>query len=447
MFFKKIESEGLAHFSYMIGDEKELAVIDPRRDIQIYLDTANEEGMRITTILETHRNEDYIVGSIELAEKSGATIYLSGHEDLGHVYGKKIEDGHTFDVGGLKIKAIHTPGHTLGHLCYAVYESDRDEAFMVFTGDSLFMGDLGRTDFYGKDNLEKMTGLLYESIVDKLYPLGDHVLAYPAHGFGSACGASMEDRSITTIGYERLFNPELQVESKEEFIEKFGRMRLKPRYFEVMEEKNIKGAPFINHTTSLPALTMDEIEQQNIQLFDVRAKEAYFGGHIPGSIFLSRRNFSVYGGNLVSVDTPIAFIVPDDSMEIVMDFYYMARRIGFDDVRGYVPKALDNWEIAGKEVGKIDTIAAEDFHDLIGDFNLLDVRKPASLSENDPVKNRINIPLEEMYQDYDKVPKDRAIFTMCATGDRATTASSFLKTKGIQTLVIEGGMQALEKTK
>lgn len=445
MFFKKIESEGLAHFSYMIGDGSELAVIDPRRDVQVYIDTASEAGMSITTILETHRNEDYTIGSIELADKTGATVYISGHEDLGYVYGNKIHDGDEITVGSLKIKALHTPGHTLGHLAYAVYEADRDQAYMVFTGDCLFMGDLGRTDFYGEDNLEKMTGLLYDSIVEKLYPLGDHVLAYPAHGFGSPCGASVEDRPYTTIGYERLFNPELQVASKEEFIESFGRMRIKPRYFEVMEVNNVKGAPFVDHPTSLPALTMEQIEQQNIQLFDVRAKEAFFGGHIPDSLFLSRRNFSNFAANLIDVTTPIAFIVPDDSVSILMDFYFMARRIGFEQVEGYVPDALNVWQIQGRPVAKVATITAEDYLSLDDDSVLLDIRKPANLSDDDPVRNRINIPLEEIYKDYDQLPRDKDIYTLCASGDRATTASSFLRSKGIASAVIEGGFQALQK--
>jgi len=187
MFFKKIETEGLAHYSYMIGDGNDIAVIDPMRDVEIYMHEARKAGMRITHIFETHRNEDFIIGSMELADKTGATIYISGHEDLGHVYGEKIHDGFQLDLGKITIKAIHTPGHTLGHMSYGVYEEGLERAYMVFTGDCLFMGDFGRTDFYGEENLEKMTGLLYDSIFEKLLPMGDHVLLCPAHGACRKC--------------------------------------------------------------------------------------------------------------------------------------------------------------------------------------------------------------------------------------------------------------------
>ena len=444
MFFEKVVSPGLAHFSYLIGDGKELAVIDPRRDIQVYLDIAHREGMTIKAILETHRNEDYTIGSLELAEKSGAAIYLSGHEDLGHVYGQAIYDGHEITVGSLRLKAIHTPGHTLGHLAYAVYEAGRREAFLVFSGDCLFMGDLGRTDFYGPDNLAKMTGLLYDSVVDKLFPLGDHVVLCPAHGFGSACGASMEDRPFSTIGYERLHNPELQVSSREEFIEKFARMRIKPRYFSAMEVNNVKGAPFVGHATSLPALSLEDVAEQGIQLFDVRDKEAAFGGHIPGSLYLSQNNFSVYAANLVELTTPIGFIVPDNKMETVMKFYYMARRIGFDHVAGYLPDGVSQWQTAAKALAKLNTIPAEDYLALRDDSLVIDIRQPHDLSDDDPVHERLNLPLEELYRDYVKIPSDRPLYILCGVGDRSATAASLLKQHGISAAVIEGGLRALK---
>ena len=150
MFFRKIETEGLAHYSYMIGDGDDIAVIDPMRDVNVYMEEARRAGLRIKHVFETHRNEDYVIGSMELAAKTGATVYVSAHEDLGHVYGERIHDGFEVVMGEITIKAIHTPGHTLGHMSYAVYEQGVETAYMVFTGDCLFMGDLGRTDFYGR---------------------------------------------------------------------------------------------------------------------------------------------------------------------------------------------------------------------------------------------------------------------------------------------------------
>ena len=241
MFFKQIETKSLAHYSYMIGDGDDIAVIDPMRDVSVYMHEARKAGMRIKYIFETHRNEDYVIGSMELAEKTGAKVYISDHEDLGHVYGERIKDGFRLKIGDIEIRAIHTPGHTLGHMSYAVYENELEEAYMVFTGDCLFMGDFGRTDFYGEENLDKMTGLLYDSVFEKLLPLGDHVLLLPAHGAGSACGDSMDEKLFSTLGYEKANNELLKVASKEEFIKEFAKMRIKPRYFERMEVLNVEG--------------------------------------------------------------------------------------------------------------------------------------------------------------------------------------------------------------
>lgn len=443
MFFKRIESEGLAHYSYMVGDGGELAVIDPRRDVQVYLDVANQEEMRIVSIFETHRNEDCTVGSIELAEKTGADAYISAYEELGYVYGTEIHDGDRFALGGLTLKAVHTPGHTLGHMAYAVFEEGRDQAYLVFTGDCLFMGDLGRTDFYGEENLDKMTGLLYDSIVEKLYPLGEHVLIFPAHGAGSACGESMERRPYSTIGYERAFNPQLQVRSRQEFIDRFARMRIKPRYFEVMEVNNTQGAPFVHNPTSIPPLTLAEAHERDIQLYDIRSKEAFVAASVPGSLYVGRSGFSSYAGNLCSVTTPIAFISDNTDMDDLMAVYFMARRIGFEHVVGYVPSAIRQWTLSGREAQKIATITAEEYLAHRDDYRLLDVRKPEELSEDDPVSNRINLPAAELYKTYTQIPRDRELCILCASGERAVIAASFLKREGIEAPVIEGGIGAL----
>jgi len=445
MFFKKIESEGLAHYSYMVGEGKEVAVIDPRRDVGVYIKEARKEGLKINYILETHRNEDYIVGSRELAERTGATIYISGHEDLGHVYGEKIFDGDKIKVGSLTIQGVHTPGHTLGHMSYGVYEEGREKAYMVFTGDCLFMGDLGRTDFYGEENLEKMTGLLYDSVFEKLMPLGDEVLVFPAHGAGSACGESMEERPYSTLGYEKVYNPELQVNSKEEFIKAFGRMRIKPRYFEIMEQYNVKGAEFIGEEVKLEPLLLEEVQNQGITVIDSRTKEAYFGGHIPETLFFSLKNFSTYVGTIMDMDTPVAFLVEGNEVEKLQSLYRYARRIGLENLKGYIVDGNSQWEETEKDLEKLQTITAKEYLDLDHkEFVLLDIRTPEALSSEDPYKNRINIPLQHLYKDYEKLPKDQPIYILCGSGDRSATAASFLKNKGYDGRVISGGLLTLK---
>jgi len=446
MFLKRIETEGLAHYSYLVGDGSDLAVIDPMRDIGVYMREARKEGMRIKHIFETHRNEDYVIGSMELSEKTGAKIYISAHEELGHVYGEKIEDGFEVKIGGITIKAIHTPGHTLGHMSYAVYEEGKEQPYLVFTGDCLFMGDLGRTDFYGKENLGKMTGLLYDSIFEKLMPLGEDVLIFPAHGPGSACGISMDERPYSTLGYERKYNPVLQVKSKEELIESFGYMRVKPHYFNKMEELNVKGAPFVGEEVILNALTVEEVKNMmdDIILIDVRTKESYFGGHIPGSIYMSKDNISTFIGAIFPTDSTVVFAIDTDSRDIE-DLYWYCRRIGFDNIAGYLPNACKKWEESGSELEKLPTITALDFKELPkdGDYILIDIRKKDELKEDDPKTNRLHLPLQQISQCFTRITKDKPIYLLCGSGDRATIGASYLKTKGYNSEVITGGVRML----
>ena len=354
--------------------------------------------MKITHIFETHRNEDYVVGSMELSALTGATIHISGHEDLGYVYGEKISDGDVFQIGELSLKALHTPGHTLGHLCYALYEKDQEAPYLVFTGDTLFMGDLGRTDFYGEENLDKMTGLLYDSVVNKLLPLGDHVLLFPAHGAGSACGESMDDRPFSTLGYERLTNEHLQAASKEAFIESFARMRIKPRYFERMEELNVKGAPFIGDTASVPAIKADDLKDDQV-LLDVRSKEAFMGGHIEGSYFLSPANLSTFLGTLFDEKTRFVLVTDEPDPAFLLEIRSQMLRIGFDCLDGYLEGGVNSLLEAEKSPLSLPTIRGEALRELAGDFLVLDIR------DNEPVpdwleEKTVRIPLQMLYKRY-----------------------------------------------
>jgi hydroxyacylglutathione hydrolase len=444
MYFKKIETKGLSHFSYMIGDESDIAVIDPMRDVEIYIHEARKEGMRIKYILETHRNEDFITGSMELAEKTGATIYISGHENLGHVYGEKIRDGFELDIGKIMIKAIHTPGHTLGHLSYAVYEKGAKKAYLVFTGDCLFMGDLGRTDFYGEENLIKMTELQYESVYEKLLTMGDHVLICPAHGEGSACGESMDERPYSSIGYEKLTNKLLKFSTKEAFVKSFARMRIKPRYFERMEVLNVKGSDFVGNSVVLNTMTVDEVAEKkdDILLIDVRIKEGFIGGHIPGSIFLHKENLTAFLGSIYLPDVKIAFVI-DGLLGEMEEIYWYCKRIGFDNIVGYLPEGIEMWMEKGNEVNQLETISAKGYKDMPkrDDFILLDIRDENEVEIEDPDKNLVHIPLKILYKSLDKLDKKKTIYVLCSSGNRATTASAYLEGKGYHPVVITGGAE------
>lgn len=444
MYFKGIETEGLAHFSYMIGDGNDIAVIDPMRDVHVYMHEARKEGMRIKYIFETHRNEDYISGSMELAEKTGATIYISGHEDLGYAYGEKIRDGFQLSIGEIVIKAIHTPGHTLGHMSYAVYEKGMEKAFLVFSGDCLFMGDIGRTDFYGEENLKKMTELQYESVFEKLLTLGDHVILCPAHGVGSACGESMDDRPYSTMGYEKMTNQLLQFGTKQAFIESFSRMRIKPRYFDRMEVLNVEGADFVGNDVVLNTMTVDEVAEikDDILLIDVRTKEGFIGGHIPGSIFLHKESLTAFLGSIYLPDVRIAFVI-DGLVGEMEEIYWYCRRIGFDNILGYLPDGIKAWMQKGNEVRQLETISAKAYKEMPkhDDFILLDIRDENEVDTKDPEKNLIHIPLKILYKSLDKLDKKKTIYVLCSSGNRATTASSYLDGKGYHAIVITGGAE------
>lgn len=444
MFFKRIETEGLAHYSYMIGDGNDIAVIDPMRDVQVYMDEARKAGMRIKYILETHRNEDYAIGSIELGYKTGAQIYISNYEDLGHVYGERIKDGFVIKMGNISLKALHTPGHTLGHMSYVVFEEGREEPYMIFTGDCMFMGDFGRTDFYGEENLEKMTGLLYDSVFNKILPLGDHVLLLPAHGPGSACGDSMDKRPYSTLGYEKATNELLKVKSVEEFIKRFARMRIKPRYFERMEVFNVKGGDFVGDEVILNVLTVKEIEtiKDDVILIDARTKEGYIGGHIPGSIFLSKGNLTAFLGAMYFPDDKLAFVI-DGSIGDMEEIYWYCRRMGFDNIVGYLPDGIEKWQEKGNDIHKLPTVSAREYMEMDkgDDFILLDIRDGNEIQENDLSENRLNIPLKSLYENLYKLDSNKTIYVLCGSGNRATTAASYLKLKGFHAVVITGGIR------
>ena len=240
-----IKSEGLAHNSYFIVEGEEAAVVDPRRDCEIYTQLARQECAKIKYILETHRNEDYVAGSLELQNMTEAEIAHSNA--LPFKYGEhNLSDGDKLSVGSSKIEALYTPGHTNESVCYVIYASESKEPQMVFSGDTLFAGSVGRTDLYGKAIQPTQAEKLYSSLHEKVLPLGDHVLVYPAHGAGSVCGHGISGQEPTTLGYEKKTNPYLKL-SKEEFIQKVVNEELVvPRYFKKMEELNLNGPPLLS---------------------------------------------------------------------------------------------------------------------------------------------------------------------------------------------------------
>ena len=235
MIFERIVSEGLAHYSYLAGDKNEALVIDPRRDVEVYVEKATKAGMRIAHILETHRNEDYLVGSMELADRTGAEVWHADSQ-WDYRYGRSVQPGQKWKAGRLEFEAIPTPGHTPGSMSYLLRDPTGLSS-MVFCGDALFAGEVGRIDLMGREKAAENAGQLFDSLFGKLLPLGDEVIVCPAHGAGSACGESISERLWTTIGLERKHNPRLQAKGKTEFVATLlNSQPERPPYFSRMEK-------------------------------------------------------------------------------------------------------------------------------------------------------------------------------------------------------------------
>ena len=298
MLFEKIKSDVIAHNSYIIGAGGEAVVIDPRRDCLIYAKIAERENMKITKIFETHKNEDYVIGSRELARPTGAEILHGAREEFG--FGTGVREGEAFRVGPLEFEVLETPGHTVESISLLLRDrSVSDDPLMVFTGDALFAGDVGRTDLAGADKRREMSEMLYASLHEKLLPFPDGVIVCPAHGAGSVCGGNISDREYTTIGYEKATNRLLSVE-EEEFVERKVHERLyEPRYFVMMRNLNREGPPLIYNLPNLRPCSAREIRSlldRKAQIVDIRSPTSFAGGHIPGTLNIWRQGLSLYMG-------------------------------------------------------------------------------------------------------------------------------------------------------
>ena len=441
-----VKSEGLAHNSYYLSNENEAIVIDPRRDCEIYTQLAKAECAKIKYILETHRNEDYVVGSLELQNMTEAEIAHS--KALSFKYGEhSLVDGDILNVGNAKIKALTTPGHTNESLSYVINTYENSEAFMVFTGDTLFAGSVGRTDLYGKATQPTQADKLYTSLHEKLLPLGDHVLVYPAHGAGSVCGHGISGQEPTTIGFEKKTNPYLKL-SKEEFIQKIiGEELVVPRYFKKMEEYNLNGPPLLSNLTYPKPLTLlefeEEMAEQNMIVIDTRLPYAFAGSHIPDSQSLWLGGTSVYPGWILDTNQYIVFVHerPQDIDTVVPRF----RRLGFDNMCGYLCGGMNEWQEAGKPIRNFGTMSALELREKLGkeEVLLLDVRDPPEWIEDGYVKGATKLFFAELPQKADSLPNDKPIAVTCSVGNRSSIASSILERKGFRNIInVLGGMTA-----
>ncbi|MAK82750.1 rhodanese-like domain-containing protein [Phenylobacterium sp.] len=444
MLLEKIKTPGLSHLSYLIGSGGKAAVIDPRRDCECYLEMARAEGLEITHIFETHRNEDLVSGAPILKALTGARV-LHGPNPGGEVvYADTAREGDAFEIGQLRLDVLETPGHTDDHLAFVLYDAAYPKgAVGVFTGDALFVGDVGRTDFY-PDRKREVAGLLYDSL-QKILALGDQVIIYPAHGAGSVCGSGMAEREFSTLGHERANNPRLQINSREAFIDlKIEENHYQPPYFRLMERLNLEGGSPAPRVMRPRSLSLREIQALKVDhVIDVREPLAYAAGHLPGAMNLPVGMISAFAGWFIREGEEVALVASGEGeLEAAMTHLV---RISLDNIAGgyvgVVPAAAQGQ--AMKTIPMIGTRDVENRLDTRPDgWVLLDVRDADERSE-DAIDGSQHIYVGELNERYRDLDPAKHYTLMCASGMRATVAAGWLATRGFEKLdVYLGSMGA-----
>src|SRR5258708_15605243 len=395
MYFEQFYLTCLAHASYMIGSEGEAAVVDPQRDVDIYLKAAGEQNLKIRHIFETHLHADFVSGHKELAARAGAQIYIGAraNAEFPHV---RLTDGFEVKMGAVRIRALETPGHTPESICLVITDEEKSfksnlserkaaQPCAVLTGDTLFIGDVGRPDLSKTHTSRELAGLLYDSLHEKVLALPDTVKVYPAHGAGSLCGRAMRAERSSTIGTERLTNYALQIASREEVIAKLtANLPNRPDYFLEDAEINRSGAATLTELPPLPGLSPAEVQallQQNVNMnvLDVRPGDDFAAGHLPGSIniALSGQFASWAGGILGTHSKPILIGETDAQVE---EARMRLARVGIEDLRGYLAGGVAAWQKAGLPVAKTTQIFAQELNQklrsgILRALDVLDVRR------------------------------------------------------------------------
>lgn len=429
MFFQRITTEGLAHHSYFFGDDRFGVVVDPRRDVDVYLDAARQQGVRITYILETHRHEDFLVGSLELSSFTGATIFHG--KACPFRYGEAIKDGDEFSVGRLRVRALETPGHTDESLTFAVVDTASGDAPVIaFTGDALFVGEVGRTDLYGPEYREQMAETLFDSLYNRILALGDGVILAPAHGGGSVCGASILDRNESTLGYERHHNPRLTLKRKAFIRAKEQERLVIPRYFRCMEQGNLKGTtlgPLPSPRPLDPADFLREVENGTIVL-DVRRPEAFASSHLPGAYNIWLNGVPVYAGWILPWNSPLLLVGdPETPIERIVR---MLARIGYGQIQGYLKGGFEAWQNQGRPVQRTKVLEAPEVREMLNKGAiLLDVRNVEEWGEGIIAGSKL-ITVAELEDRLAEIPRDVPVISTCSVGHRGGIGASILQRHG-----------------
>ena len=456
MKIKQLYTGCLAQGAYYIESKGEVAIIDPLREVQQYIDLAQERNAKVKYIFETHFHADFVSGHVTLSERTGAPIIFGPNANPSFET-IVAEDEQVFSLGDVSIKVLHTPGHTMESTCYLLLDETGEE-HALFSGDTLFLGDVGRPDLAQKAasmTQEDLAGLLFDSLRAKIMTLPDNTIVYPGHGAGSACGKNMSKETVGSIGSQKTTNYALRDDmTKDEFVKEVTDGLLPPpAYFPMNVQMNKEGYSDVDQIIAKgqnalsPAAFEAAANETGAVVLDVRHQCEFVKEHIPRSTFIGiDGGFAPWVGALIKdVKQPILLITPQGRLKETIT---RLSRVGFDNIIGYLNGGIKSWKADGREVDSIETISAEAFVELIGQekIHVVDVRKEGEFSAEHLVE-AINAPLDNLNDHLPVFKEDGKTFMHCAGGYRSVIANSILKAKGIHNVVdVLGGFGAIRKT-
>jgi hydroxyacylglutathione hydrolase len=440
-------TKGIAHSSYLLGGDDTCAIVDPRRDVGIYLEAAEDLGMQITHILETHLHADFISGHLDLAEKTGAKIYAprSAGCSFDHV---ALSEGDAFEIENMRLSVLETPGHTPEHISYVVSDESRGpEPVGVFCGDTLFVGDVGRPDLF-PGRARELATQLFESLHEKLLKLRDFCEVYPAHGAGSLCGRAMGSKRTSTIGYERMYNAALQIGDLEEFIASLTTdMPAAPDHFSRCSDINRRGPTPVSTLPTpetLNAAAFRELsERDDTVVLDTRDYDSFGGQHVPGAHHIMLKgNFATFAGWVLPPNKRI-LLVADGAAE-VEEAVVQLRRVGLDGAEAYLDDGMFAWSRSGLPTSHVAQLSAEELHTLVTGQRraaVVDVRTPKEFG-GPHIDGAVNIHMPDVRERYRELDPNLPTVVVCGTGIRSSLAASILKQRGFrEVLNVSGGME------
>ena len=446
MFIQQFFVNGIAHSSYLLGGTEACAIIDPMRDVEIYVQAARTMRMNITHILETHLHADFVSGHLDLAQKTGAIIYAphSAHCKFEH---KPLKEGDEIELENMVIRVLETPGHTPEHISYVVTDYARgQEPVVLFSGDTLFVGDVGRPDLFpGKE--EELAVSLYHSLYDKLLRLPDFCEIYPSHGAGSLCGRAMGAKRSSTMGYEKRYNSALQIQEETKFIQHVtANMPGVPDHFSRCSAINANGPELVKTLPHLKPLNASIFKRMffdhNMIILDIRNYEAFGGQHIPGAYNIDfGGNFATFAGWILPPEKQILMVA--DSIHQAQEATIWLKRVGLDHTIGFLEGGMFEWAKAGFSAEHVPQLSSEELHTMsvVSDgMVLLDVRSSNEYNK-DHIKGALNIPVADIRTRYHELDKNQQIVLICSTGHRSSLGASLLKQRSFKTVYnVAGGM-------